>query len=151
MIGMKLADITLRLARRADVPTLATMSRDLIETGLGWHYRPERVAKFLDDPETATVVACDRERTVGFAIMQLFDERAHLVLLAVRPSHQQRGIGRRLTDWLVASASTARRRLGSRRAARRQSGGVRALSSDGIHRNTAPPGLLPRPRNRRSA
>jgi ribosomal-protein-alanine N-acetyltransferase len=39
--------------------------------------------------------------------MQLFDERAHLVLLAVRPSHQQRGIGRRLTDWLVASATTA--------------------------------------------
>ena len=75
MFGMKLADITLRLARRADVPTLAAMSRDLIETGLGWHYRPERVAKFLDDPETATVVACDRERTVGFAIMQLFDER----------------------------------------------------------------------------
>ena len=95
MIAMKLADITLRLARRPDVPTLAAMSRDLIETGLGWHYRPERVAKFLDDPETATVVACDRERTVGFAIMQLFDERAHLVLLAVRPSHQQRGIGRR--------------------------------------------------------
>ena len=107
MIGMKLADITLRLARRPDVPTLAAMSRDLIETGLGWHYRPERVAKFLDDPETATVVACDRERTVGFAIMQLFDERAHLVLLAVRPSHQQRGIGRRLTDWLVTSATTA--------------------------------------------
>ena len=107
MSGMKLADITLRLARRSDVPILAAMSRDLIETGLGWHYRPERVAKFLEDPETATVVACDRERTVGFAIMQLFDERAHLVLLAVRPSHQQRGIGRRLTDWLVASATTA--------------------------------------------
>jgi ribosomal-protein-alanine N-acetyltransferase len=94
-------------SRGAPTCRLAAMSRDLIETGLGWHYRPERVAKFLEDPETATVVACDRERTVGFAIMQLFDERAHLVLLAVRPSHQQRGIGRRLTDYLVASATTA--------------------------------------------
>jgi ribosomal-protein-alanine N-acetyltransferase len=104
---MKLADIDLRLACRADAPTLAAMSRDLIETGLGWHYRPERVAKFLEDPETVTVVACDRRRTVAFAIMQLFDERAHLVLLAVQPSHQRRGVGRQMTEWLVASAATA--------------------------------------------
>ena len=104
---MKLADIALRLARRGDAPILAAMSRDLIETGLGWHYRPERVAKFLGDPETVTVVACDRGRTVAFAIMQLFDVRAHLVLLAVQPSHQQRGIGRWMTEWVVASAATA--------------------------------------------
>jgi ribosomal-protein-alanine N-acetyltransferase len=104
---MKLADIALRLARRADAPTLAAMSRELIETGLGWHYRPERVARLLGDPETVTVVACDRERIVGFAIMRVGDERAHIVLLAVRPSHQQRGIGGRMTEWLVASAGTA--------------------------------------------
>jgi ribosomal-protein-alanine N-acetyltransferase len=104
---MKLADVTLRLARRADAPTLATMSRDLIETGLGWHYRPERVARYLVDPETVIVVACDRGRIVGYAIMQLFDVHAHIVLLAVRPSHQERGIGRRITEWLVATAATA--------------------------------------------
>ena len=104
---MKLADIALRLARRADAPTLAAMSRDLIETGLGWHYRPERVARLLVNAETATVVACDRERIVGFAIMRLDDERAHIVLLAVRPTHQRRGIGGRMTEWLVASAGTA--------------------------------------------
>ena len=104
---MKLAGIALRLARRADAPTLAAMSRDLIETGLGWHYRPERVARLLGDPETVTVVACDRARTVGFAIMHLGEERAHIVLLAVQPSHQQRGIGRRMSEWLVASAATA--------------------------------------------
>jgi ribosomal-protein-alanine N-acetyltransferase len=104
---MRLAGIALRLARRADAPTLAAMSRDLIETGLGWHYRPERVARLLGDRETVTVVACDGERTAGFAIMRLDDERAHIVLLAVRPSHQRRGIGGRMTDWLVASAATA--------------------------------------------
>jgi ribosomal-protein-alanine N-acetyltransferase len=104
---MKLTDITLRLARRADASTLAAMSRDLVETGLGWHYRPERVARFLDDPDTVTVIACDRDRTVGFAIMRLPGERAHVVLLAVRGSHQQRGIGRRMTEWLVRTAATA--------------------------------------------
>lgn len=105
--GMKLTDITLRLARRADAATLAAMSRDLVETGLGWHYRPARVARFLDDPDTVTVIASDRDRTVGFAIMRLPGERAHVVLLAVRASHQQRGIGRRMTEWLVRTAATA--------------------------------------------
>jgi len=104
---MNLADIALRLARRADAPTLAAMSRDLIEKGLGWHYRADRVAKLLSDPETVTVVACERERTTGFAIMTVNDERAHIVLLAVLPTHQRRGIGRRLTAWLVATATTA--------------------------------------------
>jgi len=101
---MKLTDITLGLARRADAPTLAAMSRDLIEAGLGWHYRPQRVAMLVADPETATVVARDRGLIVGFAIMQIQDERAHLVLLAVLPSHQRCGIGRRMAEWLVESA-----------------------------------------------
>ena len=104
---MNLADVALRLARRADAPMLAAMSRDLIETGLGWHYRPERVGRLLDDPETVTLVACASERTAGFAIMTLGDERAHLVLLAVDAQHQRCGIGRRMTEWLVATAVTA--------------------------------------------
>jgi ribosomal-protein-alanine N-acetyltransferase len=104
---MKLADIVLRLARRADAPALAAMSRDLVETGLGWNYRPERIARLLCDPETVTVVACDGERVVGFAIMRVDLERAHVVLLAVRPSHQRRGIGGRIVDWLLVTAVTA--------------------------------------------
>jgi ribosomal-protein-alanine N-acetyltransferase len=104
---MRLEDITLRLAHRGDLPTLAAMSRDLIETGLGWHYRPERIATLRDDPETVTLVACDGGCIVGFAILRLGDERAHLVLIAVRPSHQQRGVGRRMANWLVETAATA--------------------------------------------
>lgn len=104
---MNLADITLRLARRSDAPMLAAMSRDLIESGLGWTYRPERVAQLLADPETVTVVACERERTTGFAIMTLSDERAHIVLLAVARTHQRRGIGRRVTSWLIETAGAA--------------------------------------------
>lgn len=104
---MNSADIVLRLARRSDAPTLAGMSRDLIEAGLGWQYRTGRVTELLRDPETVSVVACDRGRTVGFAIMRLGDERAHVVLLAVRPSHQRRRIGTRLAEWLIATAATA--------------------------------------------
>ena len=83
------------------------MSRDLIECGLGWHYRTERVTALLNDPETVTVVADDGSRTVGFAIMAVGDERAHLVLLAVRQSYQRRGIGARMARWLVQTAAAA--------------------------------------------
>jgi ribosomal protein S18 acetylase RimI-like enzyme len=39
--------------------------------------------------------------------MEFGDERAHLVLLAVRPSHRRLGIGQRLLDWLLESARIA--------------------------------------------
>lgn len=86
---------------------MALMSRDLIEWGLGWQYRSERVRRLIDDPETVALVARDGERMNGFAVMTFGDERAHLVLLAVRPACQRHGIARRLTRWLLDSASTA--------------------------------------------
>ncbi len=104
---MNLAGSTLRLAHRNDAPTLATMSRDLIETGLGWHYRTERIGHLLAHADTMSVVACEGSRTAGFAIMTLGDERAHLVLLAVRADHHRRGIGRRMIQWLVETSLTA--------------------------------------------
>ncbi|MDQ6916533.1 MAG: GNAT family N-acetyltransferase [Pseudomonadota bacterium] len=104
---MNLAGTTLRPASLRDAPTLAAMSRDLIEAGLGWHYRTERVAQLLANADSASVVACEGARIAGFAVMTLGDERAHLVLLAVRADHHRRGIGRRMTQWLVDSALTA--------------------------------------------
>jgi ribosomal-protein-alanine N-acetyltransferase len=101
------AHLLLRLAHRTDTSTLAAMSRDLIENGLGWHYRAERIERLRRDPEAVTLVACVGGQIVGFAILQLKDDRAHLVLLAVRPDHQQRGIGRRMTHWLLETAATA--------------------------------------------
>jgi ribosomal-protein-alanine N-acetyltransferase len=52
-------------------------------------------------------VACERGRLAGFALMEFGEERAHLVLLAVRPEHRRMGIGRRLVEWLVESARAA--------------------------------------------
>ena len=39
--------------------------------------------------------------------MRFGDERAHLILLAVQPAHQRRGIGRRMIAWLLDSALVA--------------------------------------------
>jgi [ribosomal protein S18]-alanine N-acetyltransferase len=104
---MSAAAIQLRLARAQDARTIAQMSRELIEAGLGWSYDAPRIARLIADAETVALVACDQAAPVGFAIMQFGDERAHLVLLAVMPRHQRQGVARRLLSWLLVSARTA--------------------------------------------
>lgn len=99
--------VTLRLARAADARTMAVMSRDLIEAGLPWRYHTAHMLRLMADDETIALVAHDADAIQGFAVMQFGDERAHLVLLCVRPALQRRGIGRRLVDWLLASARVA--------------------------------------------
>ena len=97
----------LRPARPTDAPALAEMSRDLIEAGLDWRYTPRRMAALIGDPETMALVAGEGAQIHGFAIMQFGDDLAHLTLLCVRPAQRGRGLGRRLIEWLVASARVA--------------------------------------------
>jgi ribosomal-protein-alanine N-acetyltransferase len=97
--------IELGFACARDAQTLALMSRDLIEAGLGWTYRTPRVAQLIRDPEAVALVTRDGTRIVGFAIMSFGSERGHLVLLAVRPTYRCRGIARRMVSWLVDSAA----------------------------------------------
>ena len=104
---MNATAITLRIAQPDDAQAIALMSRDLIEAGLGWKYEPDRIRRSMNDRETVTLVACERSQLVGFAIMEFGDERAHLVLLAVRPSHRRLGIGQRMLEWLLESARVA--------------------------------------------
>jgi ribosomal-protein-alanine N-acetyltransferase len=99
--------IALRLARPDEAEAIAALSRDVVETGLGWTWSPERVARAMRDRNTVTLIAAERGRMVAFAIMYFGEEHAHLSLLAVRPSHQRQGIGRRLLEWLLQSARTA--------------------------------------------
>ena len=109
---------SVRLAETRDAQAVAQMSRDFIEAGLGWKYDAARVLRAIRDRETLAVVALEGAKPAGpsaaghgtltgFAIMDFGDERAHLVLLAVRPSHRRLGIGRQLLDWLLESARCA--------------------------------------------
>jgi ribosomal protein S18 acetylase RimI-like enzyme len=99
--------ITFELAAETDAGAIARMSRDLIETGLGWSWTALRVLRSMRDPEALVLVARTRGTVIGFAIMDFGEETAHLSLLAVTPSHQRRGIGRHLFNWLRESALTA--------------------------------------------
>jgi len=98
---------TLRPAIPADAYEIAMMSRYLIEIGLrGWSWHPDRVIKAIRARETMVLVAEEKNILSGFAIMEFGDARAHLSLLAVKPAHQRRGIGRQMMDWLEESALT---------------------------------------------
>jgi ribosomal protein S18 acetylase RimI-like enzyme len=104
---MAAGQIELGFARHADAHALALMSRDLIETGLGWNYRTQRVAGLISDPDAVALVTRNGPRPTGFAIMSFGDERGHLVLLAVHPAHRRCGIARRMMAWLLESAVIA--------------------------------------------
>ena len=95
------------LARADDARGIAEMSREYIEYGLGWSWTPSRVLKAIQEP--ATNVAVIRERGVlpGFGIMRYGEQRAHLVLLAVAPTHRHQGLGAVLLAWLEKCAATA--------------------------------------------
>src|SRR5256712_14190924 len=104
---MNAKNFALNPGRPADAARIAAMSRDLIESGLGWSWGPERVARSIANKDTFTLLACDRDRVVAFAMMYFGDEHAHLNLLAVRPSHQRLGGGRHMVEWLIESARVA--------------------------------------------
>jgi [ribosomal protein S18]-alanine N-acetyltransferase len=99
--------VTVRLARASDAHAMAAMSRDWIESGLAWRYGPQRIAELIADRETVALAACDSAGLQGFAVMEFGETHAHLVLLCVRPGQRRRGIGRRLMEWLTASARVA--------------------------------------------
>ncbi len=105
--GMVDSEIVLGFARHADAPALAVMSRDLIEAGLGWEYRTDRIGHYIGDSDAVVLVARDHHLLGGFAVMRFGETRAHLILLAVAPPYRRRGIAMRMLTWLTESAQVA--------------------------------------------
>ena len=90
MTGFAAGSIKFELAAETDALAIARMSRDLIETGLGWSWTAARVLRSIRHPETLVLVARQGSQIIGFAIMGFGEEAAHLSLLAVDPSHRRR-------------------------------------------------------------
>jgi ribosomal-protein-alanine N-acetyltransferase len=114
MIGTILAhvadlrtNIRLGIARPDEARLIAALSRQCIEHGLPPTWSESRVLHCMRNRECVVLVARDRRRLVGFAIMEYYDEHAHLSLLAVQPGYRRQGIGRHLVEWLESSARTA--------------------------------------------
>jgi [ribosomal protein S18]-alanine N-acetyltransferase len=102
-------NLLIELARPADAQQLGEMSRDHIETGLGWHYRKDALLQFMTDADTNVAVArlAASAPAIGFAVMRYRDLSAHLVLMAVAPSWRRRGVGRALVNWHIKTARVA--------------------------------------------
>jgi ribosomal protein S18 acetylase RimI-like enzyme len=104
---MDLAEHRLELARRADAPHIAAMSRRLVEAGLTPSWPAHRVTRHIEGAESIVLASRRGGTLTGFAIMQFGDTTAHLNLLAVDAAHQRRGVGRALLSWLEQSAVVA--------------------------------------------
>jgi len=102
-----IAQHEITLACAADAEAIAAMSRDCIEHGLGWSWKPPRVLRCIADPATNVAVCRDARGLAGFAIMKYRDDEAHLLLFAVEARRRRRGVGTALIAWLEATARTA--------------------------------------------
>ncbi len=96
--------VELKLARLRDAQRIALMSRDLVEFGLPWSWTARRVAAHIHSSKSNVLTAWTDGHLIGFAIMQYFDEHAHLNLLGVAPVYRRFGVGRRLIEWLEETA-----------------------------------------------
>ena len=97
----------IRLASKSDAATIALMSRQYIEQGLGWSWNVCRIEAAIRSDATNVAVVHERGEVIGFGIMQYGEQTAHLALLAVHPNYRRRGLAARLMAWLEKSADTA--------------------------------------------
>ncbi len=113
---MEIASTALALATDEDAAAIAKLSRDEIERGLDWRWRPPAIRRMIANPDVAVLCArCRIEPPAsagqtalgGFGIMEFGLERAHLVLLAVQPRLRRQGLARQILNWLETSAHTA--------------------------------------------
>ncbi|MBM4297957.1 MAG: GNAT family N-acetyltransferase, partial [Deltaproteobacteria bacterium] len=100
-------DLSLKLARSADAPVIARMSRDFIEYGLPWRWTASRVESRIHAPNVNVLVARIDSRVAGFGIMSYGEHSAHLDLLAVAPEFRRHGVARQLLRWLEKCALVA--------------------------------------------
>jgi [ribosomal protein S18]-alanine N-acetyltransferase len=97
----------IRLATAADAVPIAEMSRQYIESGLGWSWTPARIAAAISDRSTNVALIDQPDGVLAFGIMHYAERSAHLALLAVDPAQRRRGIAARLVAWLEKCADTA--------------------------------------------
>lgn len=104
---MRTTGLSIRLATLDDAADIAALSRDEIESGLGWSWTPARVAGAIRDRDTNVAVADERGALTGFGIMSYRDETAHLSLFCVKAEHRRHGVGSAILRWLEDVARTA--------------------------------------------
>ena len=96
-----------RLAVPSDARSIAVLSRDFIEHGLGWSWNQARILRAIRSKSVNVAVVHERGCIVAFGIMEYGEDTAHLGLLGVQPKLQGQGLGAHLVRWLEECAITA--------------------------------------------
>ena len=94
----------IQLANMADASRIAELSRDLIESGLGWSWTTSRVLKAIKAKDSNVIVTRERKHVIGFAIMRYLEAESHLDLFGVVPHHRRKGVGTGMIKWLEKTA-----------------------------------------------
>ena len=96
--------IWLEDAQFSDAKPIAEMSRDQIETGLGWRWTEKRVMASILSPHSKVLKASIRMNFAGFGIMAYKQDMANLNLLATNPQFRRKGVGRKILESLEKRA-----------------------------------------------
>lgn len=96
--------ISLENAQSSDATTIAGLSRDEVEVGLGWSWTEQRVLRSIKNPYTTVLKAVAGTRIAGFGIMTFRRDRANLILLATDPGYRRQGVGSNLLKKLEGIA-----------------------------------------------
>ena len=99
--------VQIALASERDLDIIPAFSRDMIESGLGWRYRPAKLRGALRDPARNLVVARLDRQLAGFGLMSYWHSQANLDLLGTLPGYQRRGVATQVVRWLLRVAEEA--------------------------------------------
>jgi [ribosomal protein S18]-alanine N-acetyltransferase len=104
---------TLREGNEGDIGAVMDVMAGAFDPAFGEAWNAGQVLGILSLPDVWLSFAEDGERTIGFALSRLLMDEAELLLLAVEPDMQRRGVGRALIERAigVAEAKGAHRLL----------------------------------------
>ncbi len=103
-----MSGITIRPMAAADIPAVQTIDR--LAFPVPWP--PSAYDHELHhSPHSRLWVAEKEGRVVGFAVLWLILDEAHIATIAVHPDFRRQGIARRLLETLLAAARAAGARL----------------------------------------
>jgi ribosomal-protein-alanine N-acetyltransferase len=104
-------DEAIRLAdgKSTDLGAVMTIMNGAFSPRFGEAWTRSQCAGILPMAGVSLVIAHDNgnEQPVGFSLFRTVADEAELLLLAVAPEHQHRGVGRRLLEQFVEQARAA--------------------------------------------
>jgi GNAT superfamily N-acetyltransferase len=134
------AAVKLRPGRRGDLPGIMALV-----AAVGWPHRPQDVAAAMAGAKV-WVAGSDEAPVAGVAMGWIYDDKAaHIGLIMVAPERQGQGLGRRLTERVIADMGGRAVMLLATAAGRPlyEKLGFRAVGSLTQHQGVFEPGPLP--------